>query len=66
MTSGADTAPDNVVNILTRQTTRMFYLYCYQCGLQSKSKQCVTMRPKQLTYPGCLKAGFLLWQSGQR
>lgn len=66
MTSGADTAPDNVIPIVTRQTTRVFYLYCYQCGLQFKTRQCVTIRLKQITCPGCLLRGFLLWQSGKR
>lgn len=66
MTTGADPAPDNVLHIITRQHTRWFYLYCYQCGLQFKTRQCVTIRLDQLTCPGCLKRKFLLWQSGKR
>ena len=55
-----------VVPILSRQSTALFALYCYECGHLFKSQQCVTIRLEQIKCTGCDKAGFCMWQRGKR
>ena len=59
--------PDgNVYPLLLRQERRLFYLYCYDCGLAFKAWYPAFMRLERMTCEGCGKRGFILWQTGRR
>lgn len=52
-----------VISLLSKQSTALRYLYCYQCGLQFKETLPVTMQPEQVSCPGCEMEGFVLGQT---